>query len=240
MFGLGTMINALAIIAGGILGSLCGRFLKTSIQDTLTKVCGIGTLFIALSGAMEGMLSVQDGVISSSGSMLVIICLALGGLIGELLNIEGGFERFGEWLKIKTGNAQDKGFVDAFVTASLTVCIGAMAIVGAIQDGLTGDYSILATKAVLDLIIIMVMTTSMGKGCVFSAVPVAMLQGGITLLAGQMKPLMTDAALANLSLVGNVMIFCVGINLVWGKKIRVANLLPGIVVAVIAAFLPGL
>lgn len=240
MFGLGTIINAGAIVAGGILGAFCGRLLKENVQDTLTKVCGIGTLFIALSGAMEGMLSVQDGVISSSGAMLVIICLAIGGLVGELLNIEGGFERFGEWLKIKTGNAQDKGFVDAFVTASLTVCIGAMAIVGAIQDGLTGDYSILATKAVLDLIIIMVMTTSMGKGCVFSAVPVALLQGGITLLAGLMKALMTDAALANLSLVGNVMIFCVGINLVWGKKIRVANLLPAIVVAVIAAFLPGL
>ena len=240
MFGLGTIINAGAIVAGGILGAFCGRLLKENVQDTLTKVCGIGTLFIALSGAMEGMLSVQDGVISSSGAMLVIICLAIGGLVGELLNIEGGFERFGEWLKIKTGNAQDKGFVDAFVTASLTVCIGAMAIVGAIQDGLMGDYSILATKAVLDLIIIMVMTTSMGKGCVFSAVPVALLQGGITLLAGLMKTLMTDAALANLSLVGNVMIFCVGINLVWGKKIRVANLLPAIVVAVIAAFLPGL
>ena len=170
--------------------------------------------------------------------MLIIGCLAIGAFVGELLNIEAGFERFGQWLKIKTGNAKDKGFVDAFVTASLTVCIGAMAIVGSIQDGIAGDYSILATKAVLDLIIIMVMTCSMGRGCVFSAVPVAMLQGSITALAGLVKPLMTDAALANLSLVGNVLIFCVGINLVWGKKIRVANLLPAVVLAVIAAFLP--
>ena len=113
-----------------------------------------------------------------------------------------------------------------------------MAIVGSIEDGLTGNYSILATKAVLDLIIIMVMTSSMGKGCVFSAIPVAILQGGITILAGFMKVLMTEAALSNLSLVGNVLIFCVGVNLVWGKKIRVANLLPAIVAAVIAAFLP--
>jgi len=158
--------------------------------------------------------------------------------VGELLNIEDAFERFGEWLKLKTGNAKDKGFVDAFVTASLTVCIGAMAIVGSIQDGIQGDYSILATKAVLDLIIIMVMTCSMGRGCVFSAIPVAVLQGSITALAGLVKPLMTDAALANLSLVGNVLIFCVGINLVWGKKIRVANLLPAIIAAVAAAFLP--
>lgn len=238
MPGMGTIINTLAILAGGILGAIFGRFLTESAQDTLTKVCGISTVFIALSGAMEKMLSVENGTIVSSGSMLIIGCLAIGSFVGELMDIEGGFERFGQWLKIKSGNAKDKGFVNAFVTASLTVCIGAMAIVGSIQDGLQGDYSILATKAVLDLIIIMVMSCSMGRGCVFSAIPVAVFQGSITVLAGLVKPLMTDAALDNLSLVGNVMIFCVGINLVWGKKIKVANLLPAIVVAVAAAFLP--
>ena len=238
MFGFGTIINVLAIILGGLLGFVGGKLIKESVQDTLMKVCGVGTLFVAMSGVMEKMLVVNDGVISSTGGMLVIICLAIGGLVGELLNIEGGFERFGQWLKIKTGNSREVGFVDAFVTASLTVCIGAMAIVGSIEDGLTGDYSILATKAILDLIIITVMTSSMGKGCIFSAIPVAILQGGITVLAGFMKVLMTDAALHNLSLVGNVLIFCVGINLVWGKKVRVANLLPAIVAAVVAAFLP--
>ena len=238
MPGLGTIINTAAILLGGFFGALFGRFLSDNTQDTLTKVCGVSTLFIALSGALEKMLTVENGVIVSGGSMLIIGCLAIGAFVGELLNIEDGFERFGQWLKIRTGNAKDRGFVDAFVTASLTVCIGAMAIVGSIQDGIAGDYSILATKAVLDLIIIMVMTCSMGRGCVFSAIPVAVLQGSITALAGLVKPLMTDAALANLSLVGNVLIFCVGINLVWGKKIRVANLLPAIVLAVIAAFLP--
>lgn len=238
MIGLGTIINTAAIIVGGLAGSLFGRLLNESAQDTLTKVCGVSTLFIAISGALEKMLSVDDGVIVADGSMLIVICLAIGAIVGELLNIEGAFERFGQWLKIKSGNAKDKGFVDAFVTASLTVCIGAMAIVGAIEDGLTGDYSILATKSVLDLIIIMVMTGSMGKGCVFSAIPVAVLQGSVTLLAGVARPIMTPLALNNLSLVGNVLIFCVGINLVWDKKIRVANLLPAIAVAVIAAFLP--
>ena len=238
MPGLGTIINTAAILLGGFFGALFGRFLSDNTQDTLTKVCGVSTLFIALSGALEKMLTVENGVIVSGGSMLIIGCLAIGAFVGELLNIEDGFERFGQWLKIRTGNAKDRGFVDAFVTASLTVCIGAMAIVGSIQDGIAGDYSILATKAVLDLIIIMVMTCSMGRGCVFSAIPVAVLQGSITALAGLVKPLMTDAALANLSLVGNVLIFCVGINLVWGKKIKVANLLPAIVGAVAAAFLP--
>lgn len=238
MYGLGTIINTAAILIGGLFGALFGRFLSESAQDTLTKICGVTTLFIAITGALEGMLTIENGVIVSGGAMLIIACLAIGAVIGELLKIEDAFERFGEWLKIKTGNARDKGFVNAFVTASLTVCIGAMAIVGSIQDGIMGDYSILATKAVLDLIIIMVMSCSLGKGAVFSAIPVAIFQGSITLLAGLVRPLMTDAALANLSLVGNILIFCVGINLVWGKKIKVANLLPGIVVAVIAAFLP--
>ena len=238
MFAMGTIINTAAILTGGFLGALFGRFLHDSAQDTLMKVCGVGTLFIATTGVLEKMLRVENGVIVSSGAMLLICCLAIGALVGEWMNIEGAFEGFGEWLKVKSGNAKDKGFVNAFVTASLTVCIGAMAIVGSIEDGLTGDYSILATKAVLDLIIIMVMSCSLGKGAVFSAIPVAAFQGSITALAGFLRPLMTEAALANLSLVGNVLIFCVGINLVWGKKVKVANLLPAIVAAVVAAFLP--
>ena len=164
--------------------------------------------------------------------------LALGTILGELCKIERGFERFGEWLKKKTGNSGDKQFVNAFVTASLTVCIGAMAIVGAIQDGIKGDFSTLAVKSVLDLIIIAVMTSSLGKGCVFSAIPVFVFEGLITLLARLISPLMTELAIVYLSLVGSILIFCVGVNLVWGKKFRVANMLPSVVFAVIAAYLP--
>lgn len=237
MYGLGTIINTGAIVAGGLAGILFGRFLKENVQDTLSKCCGISTLMIGIAGALEKMLTLENGAISSGGSMLLVLCLTVGGVIGELLNLEGAFEAFGRWLKEKTGNAKDKGFVNAFVTASLTVCIGAMAIVGSIQDGLTGDYSVLATKAVLDFIIIMVMSCSLGPGAAFSAIPVAILQGSVTALAGLVRPVMTEAALNNLSLVGSVLIFCVGINLLWGKKIRVANLLPAIVLAVAAAFL---
>lgn len=237
MYGLGTIINTGAIVAGGLAGILFGRFLKENVQDTLSKCCGVSTLMIGIAGALEKMLTLEKGAISSGGSMLLVLCLTVGGVIGELLNLEGAFECFGRWLKEKTGNAKDKGFVNAFVTASLTVCIGAMAIVGSIQDGLTGDYSVLATKAVLDFIIIMVMSCSLGPGAAFSAIPVAILQGSVTALAGLARPVMTEAALNNLSLVGSVLIFCVGINLLWGKKVRVANLLPAIVLAVAAAFL---
>ncbi len=235
---MGTIMNCAAIVAGGLLGLLFGRLMKQNIQDALMKACGVCILFIGIASALEEMLYVKDGAITSGGSMLMIVCLALGTLIGEAVGIERGFERFGQWLKIKTGNAKDKAFVNGFVTASLTVCIGAMAIVGSLEDGLTGDYAILAVKAALDFIIILVMTCGMGKGCMFSAIPVAVLQGGITLLAGLVKPLMTELALSNLSLIGSILIFCVGVNLVWGKKLPVANMLPAVVLAVIAAFIP--
>ena len=237
MFALGTIVNTLAIVAGGIGGLLFGKFLKERHQETLTRTCGVCTLFIGISGALEGMMTVEGTSLTGGGSMLIIACLSIGALIGEMLNIEDAFERFGAWLKVKTGNARDSQFVNGFVTASLTVCIGAMAIVGAIEDGIQGDPSILFTKAILDLIIITIMTCSMGKGCMFSAIPVALWQGSITCFAKLIQPLMTEAALSNLSLVGSVLIFCVGVNLLWDKRIRVANLLPAVVIAVIAAFL---
>lgn len=238
MIGLRTIINVAGIILGGLLGKIFGRFLSERYQDTLAKACGISVLFIGIAGALEEMFTVNGSQISGGKSMLIVACLTLGALVGEFLNLENKFEKFGEWLKIKTGNAKEKSFVEGFVTATLTVCIGAMAIVGAIEDGIFGDYSILATKAVLDLIIVLVMTCSLGKGCAFSAIPVAIFQGTITILAKFIKPLMTEVALANLSLIGSILIFCVGINLVWGKKIRVANFLPAIVFAVVIAFLP--
>ena len=233
---IGTLINTGAIVAGGICGHLFGRLLKTRHQETLTMACGVGTLFIGIAGALQYML--HNDLFPGGGAMLVIACLTLGGLVGEIIDIERGFERFGEWLKVKTGNARDQGFVNGFLTASLTVCIGAMAIVGAIQDGVSGDWSTLGAKAILDLIIVMVMTCSLGKGCVFSAIPVFLWEGALTLLASAIRPIMTDAAMGYLSLVGSVLIFCVGINLVWGKKVRVANLLPSVAFAVVAAFLP--
>ena len=235
MFGLGTLINTVAIIFGGLSGHFFGKALKERHQNSLTSACGVSVLFIGIAGAMQGMLTIQEGVITSGQTMLVTLCLAIGTLIGEIINIEDGFERFGEWLKIKSGNAKDKDFVNAFVTASLTVCIGAMAIVGAIQDGIFGDWSLLATKAILDFIIIMVMTCSLGKGCAFSAIPVFVFEGAITVFATFLKPLMTDLAMDYLSLIGSILIFCVGLNLVWGKKIRVANMLPAVVLAVVAA-----
>lgn len=226
------------VLIGGLGGLLFGKRLEERFQETLMSAVGICVLFLGISGCLEEMFVITADGLKSSGSMMMIGCFAIGALLGEWLNLELHMEKFGEWLKRKTGSDGDNRFVDGFVTTSLTICIGAMAVVGSIQDGISGNYSTLAAKAVLDLIIVLIMTASMGKGCIFSAIPVALFQGSITLLAGLIEPLMTDQALSNLSLTGNMLIFCVGVNLIWGKKIKVANLLPTIFLAAAWAFLP--
>lgn len=235
MAGLGTIINVAAIIIGGLGGLVFGKLLTDRFQDTLIRALGVCTMFIGISGTMEKMLTISDGALTGGGSMMVIVSMTVGTVLGELLNLDDKLEKFGQWLKQKTGNAKDKSFVNGFVTTSLTVCIGAMAIVGAINDGIFGDYSILLAKSALDLVLVMIMTSSMGKGCIFSAIPVGMLQGSVTILARIIEPLMTEVALANLSMVGSMLIFCVGVNLIWERKIKVANMLPALVIAVVWA-----
>lgn len=236
MIGWGTILNVVAILVGGIIGLVFSRAISPRYQKTLMQAIGVCVIFVGIGGAVEGMMTVTADKLQSGGTMMIVISYAVGSLVGEWINLEQRIEQFGSWLKVKTGNAKEKRFVDAFVTASLTVCIGAMAIVGSIQDGLSGNYSTLALKAILDMVIICVMSASMGRGCLFSALPVGILQGTVTLLARAIQPIMTDAALTNLSLTGSILIFCVGVNLLWEKKLKVANMLPSIVVAVLCAF----
>ena len=233
MHGLGTLINMAAIAGGGIIGLLFGKRFEKRFQEILMTAVGACVIFVGVDGVLEKMLSVSGDHLQSGGTVMMIGCMA----ISEFMKIEQRMEKFGVWLKKKSGSENDGDFVDGFVTASLTVCIGAMAVVGAINDGIYGDYSVLAAKAILDLIIILVMTASMGKGCIFSAIPVGIFQGTITLAARLFEPIMTEKALNNLSLVGSVMIFCIGINLLLNKKIRVANMLPSIIIAVMWAFI---
>ncbi|MBQ7704192.1 MAG: DUF554 domain-containing protein [Selenomonadaceae bacterium] len=217
----GTVINVAAIILGGLIGLFGGKFLTERIQQTLQMSCAKAVIFIGISGTLENY-----------NTLLLIAGLIGGGLVGEIINIDGAFEKFGIWLRSKSGNDGDSKFVNGFVTASLTVCIGAMAVIGAINDRLLNDQTILIAKSALDLIIILVMTASLGKGCIFSCVSVGIFQGAITIFAGFLEPIMTEIALKNLSCVGNALIFCVGVNLMFGNKIRVANLLPALIIAV--------
>lgn len=241
--GLGTLINVLCIVGGGLLGLLFSSRIDDKLQEALLKVCGVAVIFTGIAGTLEKMLvatAAADGTIalSTQGTLMMVASLALGTIIGEACDIDGRFEDLGVWLRDRFAGSGDTRFVDAFVTASLTVSIGAMAIMGALQDGLTGDWSTLALKGSIDAVIICAMAASMGKGAVFAALPVGVFQGLVTVLAHFLQPIMTDVALSNLSLVGNILIFCIGINLVWPHTFKPANMLPAVVIAVIVAFLP--
>lgn len=219
--GLGTLINVAGIIVGGLIGLFGGKLLTEGIRRTLLDACALAVIFLGADGALKNL-----------DTMLLIASLIGGGLVGAIVDIDGKFERLGIWLRARSGNDGDSKFIDAFVTSSLTVCIGAMAVIGAINDRLLSDATVLIAKSALDLIIILVMTASLGKGCIFSCVSVGLFQGTLTFCAGFIEPLMTEVALANLSSVGNVLIFGVGVNLLFPeRKIRVANLLPALIIA---------
>lgn len=240
MRGLGTVINVALLIFSGLCGLLFGKKLNERIKDTLLSVNAVAIMMLAVGGVMQNMLSLSDGKLSTGGTVMMIVSLTLGGLIGEIININALVDKFGEWLRIKSHSTGDDSFVSAFVSASCTVCIGAMAVIGSINDGVSGDCSVLIAKAILDAVIICVMTASQGKGCIFSAIPVAIFQGAITIIAVFVGGFMTDLALSYLSYVGNVLIFCVGLNLIRKKQIRVANLLPSLVIAVAWGFVAPL
>lgn len=245
MIGTGTIANVLAIAAGGSLGLLAKGGLKEHYQDGILKALGLATLFIGASGALAGMLTTEGGVIASSGTretLVMILALALGALVGEFIDLDRRMEQLGAWLKAKADRGGDSQFIQGFVTASLTVCIGAMAIVGSIQDGLTGDAATLYTKSILHFMIVMIFASIYGKGAIFSALPVGVFQGIVTLCAGLLAPVFSDTVIANLSCLGNMLIFCVGINLCFGTKFKVANLLPALVLGPVfqwaVSFLP--
>jgi len=230
MIGLGTIVNTLAVVAGGLLGLMIKGGLKERYQEILMQALGLATLFIGISGAMSGMLKIAANQLETEGTILLICSLVFGSLVGEWMNIEKRLDDLGVWMKDKVKAKNDSSFVDGFVTSSLVICVGAMAIVGALQDGLTGDGSTLFAKSILDFGIVIVFASTLGIGVVFSAIPLFVYQGTITLFASFLKPFLTEMVISNLSLVGSVLIFAVGINVCFGKKIKVGNMLPAMIV----------
>lgn len=237
MPGIGTIVNVAAVIAGGIIGIVFGKKIKPSVRDSLMKTAGIAVIFIGGAGAFSGLLKVSTGntgSLETYGSLMMIISLIAGTLIGEIIRIEDKLEKFGEWLKVKCKATEDGGFVGAFVNTSLIICVGAMAVVGAIEDGIGGNPATLFAKAILDFLIVIIMSSTLGKGCIFAFIPIALLQGSITALSKFAEPLLSmGSVISDMSLVGNVLIFAVGINICFGKKFRVGNMLPALVIAII-------
>lgn len=238
MTGLGTIVNCAAVIVGAIIGMVFKKALKERFCELITQSMGLAVIFIGAAGGIGRIIELNKAENGTAQIVLMVVAFALGSFFGELINIQHQTERFASWLRVKTKSENDTGFISGFVSASLTICVGAMAVIGPIQDALSHDYSTLFTKAVLDMVIVMVIASAMGKGTVFSVIPLAVVQGLITLLAKLVEPLLTDSAITAISFVGSMMIFCVGVNLMFGKKIRVANMLPTIIFAVAFSFLP--
>lgn len=238
MTGLGTIVNCAAVIVGALIGMLFKKALKERFCELITQSMGLAVIFIGAAGGVGRIIELNKAENGTVQIVMMVLAFTLGSFLGELINIQHLTERFASWLKVKTKSENDNGFVSGFVSASLTICVGAMAVIGPIQDALSHDYSTLFTKAVLDLVIIMVMASAMGKGTAFSVIPLAAVQGSITLIAKLVEPYLTQSAVTNISFVGSMMIFCVGVNLMFDKKIRVANMLPTIIFSVAFSFIP--
>ncbi len=237
--GIGTLANVLAVIIGGLAGLFFKSGMQKRFQEILDQALGLTVIFIGAAGTLSGMLKAgADGSLETRGTMLLIGAMVSGALLGEWINVEYWMEQFGIFLKKKVHSENDPKFVDGFVSTSLVICVGAMAIVGAIQDGLAGDPSMLYAKAVLDGFIVLVFASSYGKGAIFSCLPIALWQGSLTFCARLLAPILSDYVIAQLSFVGSSLIFCVGVNLCFGKRFRVGNLLPALLTtAIFAQFL---
>ena len=224
---IGTLINVGTVLLGTGVGFLCKKGIPQRIEDAVMKTMGLAVVLIGLTGTLGAMGRVEGGAVSFDGGLLLLVSLVLGALAGELLKIDDRLGRFGGFVERKL---KIKGFAQGFVPAAVIFCVGAMAILGALEEGLTGDYSILLVKSTLDLVSAAVLTASLGPSVGFAALAVLLYQGALTLGAGALAPLMTDALMGQISMVGNAIILVIGVNFLFGERIKTANLLPAIFV----------
>lgn len=215
----GTLVNIAAIAAGCLVGRWAGQMLSDRVRNTMMAGLGLAVLLIGLQLALQ-----------SQQLMIVIGSVIFGGLAGELLNIEGRLEAFGRTLQRRFAGAGK--ITEGFVTASLLYCVGAMAIMGALQDGLGGEPTILYAKAALDGVASIALTSTLGIGVIFSVIPLALYQGTITLGAGLAKTLLTDPVITEMNAVGGLLIIAISFDLMGIRRLPVGNLLPGVFVAV--------
>lgn len=233
MIGLGTVINTAAVIAGGLLGLLLKKGIAKRFEKILMQALGLSTVFIGVGGVLTYMLVVENGKIATQGTMLLIFSLVIGSLLGQWLDIEGKTEKLGIALKAAVKMHNDNHFVEGFVTTSLIICVGAMAIVGAMQDGLSGDRTMLITKALLDFALVVILASAYGAGTIFAALPLFVYQGAITLIAALFGAVISDGLVDSLSFVGSALICCVGVNLIKEKTFQVANMLPALLIPIV-------
>lgn len=218
------IVNAVVVVLGGLLGLLLGGRLKEQHTKTIVAALGMCTVVIGITGA-----------IATSNILIVIICLVIGTIIGELLKIEHRLDTLGDWLKSKVAKNGGGRFTEGFVTASLLFCVGSMAIMGSFDAGLRGDYNTIFAKSALDCVMAVTFAATMGVGVLFSGATVLIYQGALTLLAGVVEPYLSAEVIVEMSAVGGIMIIGTGMNILGltKERIKVGNMLPAIVLPIV-------
>lgn len=227
---MGAIVNGIAIAISSLLGMVIHKYIKDNLQDTLFKALGVGVIIIGLNGIVSNMITVNDGTLSSNGELLLILSLALGAIIGEMIDIDKALNNFGKLIEQKINVS---GFAKGFINASLIFCIGAMAIIGSLNDGLLHDPSVLFVKSLIDGFTSIILAATMGIGVAFSGVPVFLYEGLITVCAGWLSPFITSQLLSEVCMVGYTLVAIIGINFLWPDKLKTANLLPSLLVPIV-------
>ncbi|MBR5429162.1 MAG: DUF554 domain-containing protein, partial [Firmicutes bacterium] len=229
--GLGTVVNCLLIVAGSLAGMLFGRRFPDRVHEIVMDASGLVVFFIGVSGLLSAVYQIAGEGLTTRYTLLIIICLICGSILGELLNIDGAMQRAGNWLErklkalSKTGNSR---LAEGFCMTSILYCTGAMAIVGSLNDALLADPTVLYSKGIIDGMCSIVFASTMGVGVLLSAVSVGLYQGLMTLLATLIQPLLTEAVIAQMSAIGSLIIIGISVSMSGLKKIRIANMLPAI------------
>jgi len=218
---LGTIVNSLAIVVGGLIGFFFKNIIPEKLSDSLLKASAMAVIAVGIKLTLAG----ED-------LTLLIVALILGTLIGELIDIEGKLDNLGAFVESKFKN-KESNITQGFVSCTLVYCVGSMAIVGSIQSGLSGNHEILFSKAVLDGIISISMAVSMGIGVVFSSISVFIYQGSITILAQFLQSVLSDAVVSEMTAIGGVMIMAIGLNFLEIKRIKVGNMIPAVFIPII-------
>jgi uncharacterized membrane protein YqgA involved in biofilm formation len=232
---IGTIVNVGGVLLGGVIGLLLKRGIPAHISNSITKAQGVAVLVIGLNGVLTAMLSVdvQTGRLHDSGALLLLISLVIGCAVGELLRIDDHLNSGAEKLERRFGASNlSKGFV----TATLIFVVGAMGIVGALNDGLSGDHTVLFTKAMLDFVTAIVLTASLGAGVLLAAIPVLILQGAISLFASLIAPYVSEELIRLFGMVGYALVMMIGFNFLCNAKVKVANMLPALLLPILYYF----
>ena len=223
---LGTIVNCVAITLGCIVGLIIKGKIPEKVSKTIMNGLALCVIYIGISGALEGKDTIQ-----------MIICIAVGALVGELIDIDNALTRLGDYFESKVNKKNDKVSIsEGFVTASLLFCVGAMALVGSLESGLQGDHTTLFAKSILDGISSVIFASTLGIGVILSVGTVFIYQGGITLSAGLLSGVLSLSVITNMSAVGSLLIIGLGLNMLGLTKIKVANLLPAVFIPIIFGF----